>query len=82
MAGGFADAGESIVLIGAGILAGLVLTFVAQRILIHSFAAMDSGLSLSLVFAAFSLLAAAAIASIVPARRSASVDPVVALRNE
>jgi ABC-type antimicrobial peptide transport system permease subunit len=73
---------ESLVLIGAGILAGLVLTFVAQRILIHSFAAMDSGLSLSLVVAAFSLLTAAAVASIVPARRSASVDPVVALRNE
>jgi predicted permease len=73
---------ESLVLIGAGILAGLLLTFVAQRILIHSFAAMDSGLSLSLVVAAFSLLVAAAIASIVPARRSASVDPVVVLRNE
>jgi predicted permease len=73
---------ESMVLIGTGILAGLLLTFVAQRILIHSFAAMDSGLSLSLVVAAFSLLVAAAIASIVPARRSASVDPVVALRNE
>jgi predicted permease len=73
---------ESLVLIGAGILAGLLLTFVAQRILIHSFAAMDSGLSLSLVFAGFSLLLAAAVASIVPARRSASVDPVVALRNE
>ena len=73
---------ESLVLIGAGILAGFVLTFVAQKILIHSFAAMDSGLSLSLVFAAFSLLLAAAVASIVPARRSASVDPVIALRNE
>jgi predicted permease len=73
---------DSLVLIGAGILAGLLLTFVAQRILIHSFAAMDSGLSLSLAVAAFSLLVAAAIASIVPARRSASVDPVVALRNE
>jgi predicted permease len=73
---------ESLVLIGAGIVAGLVLTFVAQRILIHSFAAMESGLSLSLVFAAFSLLVAAAVASIVPARRSASVDPVIALRNE
>jgi ABC-type lipoprotein release transport system permease subunit len=55
---------------------------VAQRILIHSFAAMDSGLSVSLVFAALSLLLAAAVASIVPARRSASVDPVIALRNE
>jgi predicted permease len=73
---------ESLVLIGAGIAAGLVLTFVAQRILVHSFAAMDSGLPLSMVFAAFSLLLAAAIASIVPARRSASVDPVIALRNE
>ena len=73
---------ESLVLIGAGILAGLVLTFVAQRILIHSFAGMESGLSLSLLFAAFSLLFAAAVASIVPARRSAGVDPVIALRNE
>jgi predicted permease len=73
---------ESMVLIGAGILAGLVLTFVAQRILSHAFAAMDSGLWLSLVFAAFCLLFAAALASVVPARRSASVDPVIALRNE
>ncbi len=73
---------ESMVLIVAGIGVGLVLTFVAQRILVHSFAGMESGLSLSLVFAAFSLLLAAAVASIVPARRSASVDPVIALRNE
>ncbi|MEO6805625.1 MAG: ABC transporter permease [Edaphobacter sp.] len=73
---------ESLVLIGVGIAAGLVLTFVAQRILVHSFAAMGSGLSASLAFAALSLLFAAAVASIVPARRSASVDPVIALRNE
>jgi predicted permease len=73
---------ESMMMIGAGILAGLVLTFVAQRILIHSFAAMGSGLSVSLVFAGLSLVLAAAVASIVPARRSASVDPVIALRNE
>jgi len=34
------------------------------------------------LFAALSLLLAAALASVVPARRSASVDPVIALRNE
>ena len=73
---------ESVMLIGAGIVAGLVLTFIAQRILIHSFAAMNTGLSLSLLIAALCLLFAAAAASVVPARRSASVDPVIALRNE
>jgi putative ABC transport system permease protein len=73
---------ESLVLIGAGIGAGLVLTFAAQRVLAHSFVAMNSGLWFSLLFAAVSLLLAAAIASVVPARRSASVDPVIALRSE
>ena len=73
---------ESMMMIGVGIVAGLVLTFVAQRVLAHSFAAMSGGLWVSLVFAAFSLVLAAAVASIVPARRSASVDPVIALRNE
>ncbi len=73
---------ESMMMIGAGIVAGLVLTFVAQRVLAHSFAAMGTGLWVSLVFAAVSLVLAAAVASIVPARRSASVDPVIALRNE
>ena len=73
---------ESMTLIGVGIVAGLVLTFVAKRILVHSFAAMNTGLWESLVVAAFCLLVAAALASIVPARRSASVDPVIALRNE
>jgi len=73
---------DSMMMIGAGIVVGLVLTFVAQRVLAHSFAGMDSGMSLSLLIAVFSLMVAAAVASIVPARRSASVDPVIALRNE
>jgi predicted permease len=73
---------DSMMMIGAGIVVGLVLTFVAQRVLAHSFAGMDGGMSFSLAVAAFCLMVAAAVASIVPARRSASVDPVIALRNE
>jgi predicted permease len=73
---------QSFQLIGIGIVAGLVLTFAAQRILTHAFAAMNSGMSLSLFVAAMSLLLIAALAAAVPANRSASVDPVVALRNE
>ncbi|WP_263358052.1 ADOP family duplicated permease [Acidicapsa ligni] len=73
---------QSFVLIGAGIVAGLMLTFVTQRILTHSFAAMGTGLPGSLALAAASLLLVAIGASAVPANRSASIDPVIALRNE
>jgi ABC-type antimicrobial peptide transport system permease subunit len=73
---------QSFQLIGIGIVAGLVLTFAAQRILTHAFAAMNTGMSVSLLVAAMSLLLMAGLAAAIPANRSASVDPVVALRNE
>jgi len=73
---------QSFQLIGIGIVAGLVLTFAAQRILTHAFAAMNTGMSVSLFVAAMSLLLMAGLAAAIPANRSASVDPVVALRNE
>ena len=73
---------QSFILIGIGLGVGLVLTFAAQRVLTHSFAAMDTGMSSSLLLAGLSLVVVAALAAAIPANRSASVDPVVALRNE
>jgi ABC-type antimicrobial peptide transport system permease subunit len=73
---------ESFTMIAIGIGAGLVLTFVARQILVHTFAAMNQGMSLSLFLAAMSLLLVALLAAVVPAKRSASVDPVIALRSE
>jgi putative ABC transport system permease protein len=73
---------QSFVLIGVGIAAGLVLTFAAQRILVHAFAEMNAGMSGSLLLAAVSLVSVAAMAAAVPANRSAGVDPAVALRSE
>jgi len=54
----------------------------ARRVLTHSFAAMNSGMSGSLLLAVFSLGFVAVLAAAIPANRSARVDPVIALRNE
>lgn len=73
---------QSFILIAAGIGAGLCLTLAAQRILTHAFAAMNTGLSISMLLAAASLAVVAALAAAIPANRSARVDPMIALRNE
>lgn len=69
-------------LIGVGLLTGFILALVTQRILTHVFAAMDTGIFPSFLAAALGLLGAAAFAAIVPALRSASVNPVTILRGE
>jgi predicted permease len=73
---------QSITMMGCGLIVGLGMTMAAQRILVHSFAGIDAGMGGSLLLAGASLIVVAALASAIPANRSASVDPVVALRNE
>ena len=73
---------QSFLMIDAGVVAGVVLTFAAQRILAHTFVAMGAGMPSSLLLAVFSLVSVAVLAAAIPAIRSARVDPVIALRNE
>jgi ABC-type antimicrobial peptide transport system permease subunit len=78
----FLVAQDTLTLIGVGLLIGFILTVMAQRILAHVFAAMGIGILPSLIVAALALLSAAVFAAIMPSLRSASVNPVIALRGE
>jgi predicted permease len=73
---------NTLALIGIGLLAGTLLAALAQRVLSHVFAAMGTGTLPSLAIATLSLLGAATTAALIPAVRSASVNPVIALRQE
>ena len=71
---------ESTVLsVGSGMLAGLVLTFSLQRVLAH-WAEGTSRDPLVVIAAALLLALVAVVACSVPARRASRVDPVTALR--
>jgi predicted permease len=65
-----------------GLSAGLVLSIASTVLLRHLFAAFGAGIAASLGAAGVTLLAAAAVACFIPARRAASIDPMKALRAE
>ena len=73
--------GDSMVLIGIGVATGLV----AATLLARSMAGVLFGISpfdpVSFTVAAVVLVGAGLAASLIPARRAAAVDPMVALRN-
>jgi predicted permease len=73
---------ETLLMVGTGLLAGLVISITMQHLLSHLFTGIDTSLLTSFAIAAVGLLAAAALAVALPARRSASVDPAVVLRAE
>ena len=67
---------------GAGLFVGAVLGYLAAFLASRYFQDMKMPGALPVVFSAFVLLAAAVVASMLPAARAARVDVIQALRSE
>jgi putative ABC transport system permease protein len=72
---------STLVSVGSGILAGIVLTLALNKVMAH-WAAESSRDPLLLIASTAVLALVAAIACLVPARRAAGVDPMTAIRYE
>jgi len=66
----------------AGLLAGAAFGFVAARLATSYFPDVKMPGALPVVLSAFVLLAAAVVASMLPAARAARIDVIQALRSE
>jgi len=73
---------EGAVMAVAGVLAGAAFGFVAARLAASYFFELKMPGALPIVLSAFVLLAAAVIASMLPAARAARIDVIQALRSE
>jgi predicted permease len=73
---------EGMLIAGVGVTAGLVIGFVLERTIGQHFAELRVPGLLPLLVSAVLILAAAVIASALPAVRAARVDPAIALRSE
>jgi predicted permease len=73
---------ETFVLLGVGITAGILVALVAARLISTLLYGLKPTDPLTVIGAALLMLAAAAVAGYVPARRATKVDPMVALRYE
>ncbi len=73
---------EGLVMAGIGVAAGLVLGFGLERLIGYRFSDLRLPGALTLLVSAAVILAAAVIASALPATRAARVDPAEALRSE
>src|SRR5439155_22939277 len=74
--------GEGLLLVAIGLAAGVPLAFASSRVLQRFLFEMKSTDPLSLVAVVALLGMIAALAGLIPARRAAKVDPMVALRYE
>ena len=73
---------QGLVLVGAGLLAGLVLTFLAARGIGSLLVGVTPSDPLTLISVAFLLAAVGLIASYIPARRAMNTEPLRALKYE
>jgi len=73
---------EGMVLALVGLLIGVVVAFAASRVLGSMLFEVSTSDALTYAATAFLLAAAAALATWLPARRAARVDPVIALKSE
>ena len=73
---------EGAVIAGVGVLAGAAFGFVVARVAASYFGDLKMPGALPVIVSAFVLLAAAVIASMLPASRAARVDVIQALHSE
>jgi predicted permease len=73
---------DSMMLTGVGVIIGIPLSLLLGNALTSALYGVQSYDAVSYVFAAVGIAAVAIAASVIPARRAASVDPLTALRSE
>src|SRR6478672_5172625 len=73
---------QSTVILGAGLVAGLVLAFLSARFIVTFLYGVNTNSPLAFLAMALVLAAVGVLASYIPARRAAKVDPMVALHYE
>jgi predicted permease len=73
---------QSAVIMGAGLVAGLVVAFLLARLIATFLYGVNTNSPLAFLAMALVLAAVGVFASYIPARRAAKVDPMVALHNE
>ena len=73
---------QALSMVGVGILFGVVLSFVAGRWLSSELYGVSTADPLALIGAPLFLCAVAIVSTLLPARRAARVDPLIALRAE